>query len=343
MLAILGQALGALQRQLGDAAVVLDGVVEGGCEDLAADGAAHVGDLLRALAGEDNHDVEVVVVGGEAACDELQQEGLARLGRRHDEGPLPPADGRDEVDEALGQVLGRGLQLEVLAGVDGDEAVEVGAGAGLLRLDAVDGLDADEAEVALAVLGRADLAGDGVAGAEHEASDLGLRDVDVAGAGAQAVLSQEAVAVAHDLQEAGRQNEALPLRDSLEDAQGELLPAESAVLQAQAAGQVYQLILGLGVKLGQADGAVDGHGSPLHMWFPNRAHRPLDAPAGTPTAAARSQSRVKAASPAAVRGGPASAISTLKGMVAMCAPAIAASMQCSGWRMLAASTCVGRP
>ena len=236
VLAVLGEALGALQRQLGDAAVVLDGIVERGGEDLAADGAAHVGDLLRALAREDHHDVDVVVVGGEAAGDELQQEGLARLGRRDDEGPLPPADGRHQVDEALGQVLGRGLQPQVLAGVDRDEAVEVGARARLLRLHAVDRLHADQAEVALAILRRPHLAGDGVAGAQHEAPDLGLRDVHVAGAGPQAVLSQEAVAVAHDLQQAGGQHEALALGHGLQDAQGQLLPAEGAVLQAQPRG-----------------------------------------------------------------------------------------------------------
>ena len=67
---------------------------------------------------------------------------------------------------------------------------------------AVDGLDADEAEVSLAVLGGPDLSGDVVAGPEAEAPDLGLGDVDVAGAGVAAVGLEEAVAVAGDGEDA---------------------------------------------------------------------------------------------------------------------------------------------
>ena len=48
-----------------------------------------------------------------------------------------------------------------------------------LGRQAVDGVDAHECEVAFAVLGRADLAFDRVAGVKIEAADLGGRDVDV--------------------------------------------------------------------------------------------------------------------------------------------------------------------
>ena len=69
--------------------------------------------------------------------------------------------------------------------------------------EAVDFLDADEAEVALALLGRAYLAGDGVAGAEAEAADLGLGDINVAGGTVGEGLAEEAVAFVHDLEDAG--------------------------------------------------------------------------------------------------------------------------------------------
>ena len=83
----------------------------------------------------------------------------------------------------------------MIEGEDGRQALELGAVAGGVGLDAVDLLDPDETEVSLAVLGRADLADDVVAGAQSEPADLGLRDVDVAGGGVGAVLPQESVAV----------------------------------------------------------------------------------------------------------------------------------------------------
>ena len=68
----------------------------------------------------------------------------------------------------------------------------------------VDRLDPQQREVALALLGRPDLAADRVAGAQVEAPDLRRRDVDVVGA-RQVVLvrrAQEAVAVGQDLEHA---------------------------------------------------------------------------------------------------------------------------------------------
>ncbi len=75
---------------------------------------------------------------------------------------------------------------------------------GRLRRFAVDGVDHRQREVALAVLGPADAAGDFVAGAQVEAADLAGRDVDVVGAGQVAgiVRAQEAEAVGQDFQHA---------------------------------------------------------------------------------------------------------------------------------------------
>src|SRR2546421_189519 len=55
----LDESLGALERELGDAGVVLGRLVEGGREDLALDGPADIGDLFGALADEHDHDVDV--------------------------------------------------------------------------------------------------------------------------------------------------------------------------------------------------------------------------------------------------------------------------------------------
>ena len=106
----LDESLGALQGDLGGAAVVLDGLVEGRCEGLALDRSLEVGDLLRALAGQHDHQMNVVVVGGDPGGDVLEQEGLARLGRGDDQGSLAPAQGRHQVDDPLRQVARVRLQ-----------------------------------------------------------------------------------------------------------------------------------------------------------------------------------------------------------------------------------------
>ena len=64
------------------------------------------------------------------------------------------------------------LQLDALLRVARAQVVEGDAVLGLLRIVAVDLLDLQQREVALALLGRADLAHHRVAGAQVEALDL---------------------------------------------------------------------------------------------------------------------------------------------------------------------------
>ena len=72
------------------------------------------------------------------------------------------------------------------SGKIGVRRIEVRAAAGGLGIDAVDGFDPQQAEELLVVLRRAHLAGDAVAGAQAEAANLRLRDVDVVRARQQA-------------------------------------------------------------------------------------------------------------------------------------------------------------
>jgi hypothetical protein len=61
------------------------------------------------------------------------------------------------------------------------QVLEQDAVLGGFRRFAVDLVDLDQGEIALAVLGRAHFAFDGVAGVQVEAADLRRRDVDVVG------------------------------------------------------------------------------------------------------------------------------------------------------------------
>ena len=110
------QPLGALERHLGDAGLLFDGIVEGGRDDFGVlDGAPPVGDLLRALADEDDHDVDVVVGLCRGAGDRLQEHRLTGLRRRDDESALSAADGRDEVDDAGGEVVDPGSSRWIIS------------------------------------------------------------------------------------------------------------------------------------------------------------------------------------------------------------------------------------
>ena len=131
----------------------------------------------------------------------------------------------------------------------GRQRVEVRAALGGLRVDAVDRLDAEQAPVLLAVLGRADDAADAVAGAQAEASDLRGRDVDVVRRGHEAAPAQEAVAVVDDVEDAGRVDLAAALDLALEDVLDEVVLAHLArVVDLELAADLDELVEVLGLE-----------------------------------------------------------------------------------------------
>ena len=122
----------------------------------------------------------------------------------------------------------------------------------------VHGLDFEQGEEAFLVLGRADLAGDQVAGLQVEAADLRRRDVNVLRAGQviEAVRAQEAEAFGQNFQHAFGEQDAGALGVFLQDVENHLVLAHGAeVLDAQFAGHVVQLRHGHGLQLGDVHGA----------------------------------------------------------------------------------------
>ena len=139
--------------------------------------------------------------------DVLQHHRLAGLRLGDDQAALALADRCDQVEDAAGDVLGRtvaALELERLAREQRGEVLEQHLVLRRFRRIAVDVVDAQHGEVALAFLRMAHAAGDVVAGAQVEAADLAGRDVDVVGAGQVGLVgrAQEAEAVLQDLQHA---------------------------------------------------------------------------------------------------------------------------------------------
>ena len=123
-------------------------------------------------------------------------------------------------------------------GIERRQVVEEDLVARFLGRLEVDGVDLDQREVPLAFLGRADLAGDGVAGAQVEAADLRGRDVDVVRTRQVVVLgrAQEAEAVRQAFQHAFGEDQAALLGLGLQDLEDQLLLA-----QAGGAGDVHVL------------------------------------------------------------------------------------------------------
>ena len=173
------------------------------------------------------------MIGRDRMRDVLQQHGLAGARRRDDQRALAFADRRDDVDDAGGEVLlGRILVLHAqpLVGIERRQVVEIDLVARLLRVFEIDRVDLEQREVALAFFRRADMAFDGVAGAQAEAADLRGRDVDVVRA-RQIVRfrrAQEAEAVGEHFDDAFADDVDFAIGELLEDREHQLLLAHGA-------------------------------------------------------------------------------------------------------------------
>ncbi len=134
----------------------------------------------------------------------LEEDGLARLGRRDDEAALTHADGTEDVHHPHREVAVFALELDAPLGVAGPQVVERDTVLRLLRLVAVHHFDLQQGEVALPFLGRPHLTHDRIPGAQIEALDLARGDVDVVGP-VQVIpvgTAQEAVTFGQDLEDA---------------------------------------------------------------------------------------------------------------------------------------------
>ena len=136
----------------------------------------------------------------------LDDHRLTGLGRRNDEATLALADGSDQVDNARSEGLGRGLHTQLLGGVNRGQLAELAARLRLLDRHAVDGVNAHEGVVllalAFALAGQAHGTGDRVTGAQTPAAHVAERHVDVVRSGQVAGSTHEGV-VFLDVEDAG--------------------------------------------------------------------------------------------------------------------------------------------
>ena len=88
VLAHLGQALAALDDELGEADVAFDVAVEAAGDHFALDRPLHVGDFLGPLVDQQDDQLDIGIIGRDAEADVLQQDGFSGARRGDDQGPL---------------------------------------------------------------------------------------------------------------------------------------------------------------------------------------------------------------------------------------------------------------
>jgi len=186
--------------------------------------------------------VHLRVLLGDGVGDLFQDGRLAGLGRRDDHPPLALSDRRHQVEHARRQGVAIGLEVEALFREDRRQVFKLGTTLGFFGVHPVDRLDPQQTEVLLRVFGRADLTDNHVAGAQAEAADLRLGNVDVIGAGQIVIGPQESHPLAHDFEDTAAQLQAAPLGVGLHDAQDQILFLEPRrALDLEIAGDAAQI------------------------------------------------------------------------------------------------------
>ncbi len=122
------------------------------------------------------------------------------------------------------------LQPEALIRKQRRQVVEIDLVLGFFRVFEIERVDLQQREIAFAFFRAADVAFDGVAGAQAEAADLRRRDVDVVGAGqvVRVGRAQKAEAVGENLDDAFTDNVGFLDRELLENGEHQLLLAHGA-------------------------------------------------------------------------------------------------------------------
>ena len=225
------EALGFFQDHFRDLDVSLRRLVEGGADDFALHGALHVRDFFRALVNQQHDERDFRVVAGDGVGERLQHHGFAGARRRDDQSALALADRAEQVEHSARQVFTRRLHFQAALGIERREVVKENFVARDFRIFKVDRFDLDQREIALAVLWRANLSGNGIACSQIELANLRRRYVNIVRAGVQIVVlrsAQEAEAIGQAFEDAFREDQAILLRLGAKDLKDQLLLAHAA-------------------------------------------------------------------------------------------------------------------
>ena len=154
--------------------------------------------------------------------DLLEDGGLAGFWRRDDQTALAAPHGGDQVDQAGRQRVAVGFQVKAVIGENRGQVFKAFTQFGALRLHPVDRFHLQQPVVPLGLARRTHMPDDHIAVAQAVTPDLRLRDVHIAGAGLVVVGAQIADALAHHLQDAAADFQALAFGFGLADAHHQL-------------------------------------------------------------------------------------------------------------------------
>ena len=236
--------------------VTRGGLVEGRGDDLGLHRPPHVRHLFGPLVDQQHDQVDLRMVLGDRVRDVLQDHRLARLGRRRDQGALSLPDRCDQVDDARRDAAGLRFEVELLLGIERRQVVEEDLVARLLGRLEVDRLDLQQREVALAFLGRADLAFDAVTRPQVETPDLRRGHVDVVGPGEVVLVrrAEESEAVLQDLEHALGEDLAVLGGLGLEDCEHQVLLAHARrILDLHLLGDLRELLHRVRLEVADVD------------------------------------------------------------------------------------------
>ncbi len=171
--------------------------IEGGGHHFAVvERPLHVGHFLRSLIDQQNQKLNLGIVGLNGLGDVLHDRRFARFRRGNNQAALAFADGSEQVDDSRRHVerLILGFQHKTLIGEQWCQVLEVSTGFQLTWVLTVDGGDLAQRRVFLVPVGRTTGAGQMIALAQSELTDLLDRHIGVIAAGKETVGPQEGVA-----------------------------------------------------------------------------------------------------------------------------------------------------
>ncbi len=211
-------------------------VVHGGGDHLGPHVAPHVRDLLRSLVDQQDDEDDLRMVRRDAAGDLLEEHGLARLRRGHDQAALPLADGGQQVEHPRGGIGFLRFEGQTLVRIDRDQLREGTALPVSVRVAVIEGIDGDQRRAGPPA--RSSLCGTGDRDPLEQSplADEVLGNGNVPGRGKIVVLREpeKPVPVRHQLEDAGggnRLSRRTPLRGASGDRHrnGSLTPGEAVV------------------------------------------------------------------------------------------------------------------
>ena len=158
------------------------GFIKSGCNDLALDGALHLGYFFGALIDQEHHHVNIRVVGRDGMGNVLHHHRLAAFGWSYQQSTLAFTDGGNDVDDASSDIfvaLVVLLQAHLHFGEQGRQVLKHDLVLVFLRPATVDFVQLVQCKVAFTIFGCTHLAFDHVAGVQVKAAHLAGADIDV--------------------------------------------------------------------------------------------------------------------------------------------------------------------